>query len=164
MFDIYRYISYNYILIKKGIIMTDLKRFRKHVQIMSNGCHEWQSTIKKDGYGQFWYKGKPCKAHKVAYELCKGEVPKGLLVLHKCDNRKCVNPDHLYVGTQKDNVRDMFERGRWVGNSKLNAEKVREIRLLWSQKNFSQTELAQKFGVKQPAIWKIISYRTWKHV
>lgn len=144
--------------------MTDLERFNKHVKVVDNGCHEWQSTIKKDGYGQFWFKGRPSRAHRVSFQLNKGDIPKGMLVLHKCDNRRCVNPDHLYVGTHKDNVRDMHERGRAALRNKLTEDEVREIRLLSSRGKFSQTKLAEMFGVNQPAIWKIISYRTWKHI
>lgn len=144
--------------------MSDLERFNKYVDVKNSGCHEWQSTVKKDGYGQFWFKGKPSKAHRVSFELNKGDIPKGMLVLHKCDNRVCVNPDHLYVGTHKDNTRDMHKRNRWVGNTKLSANDVKKIRLLWSQRKFTQTKLAEMFNVNQPAIWKIITYRTWKHI
>ena len=90
-----------------------MERFRAKIAFMENGCHEWQSTIKRDGYGQFWWHGAPRKAHQVAYQLFVGSIPEGLHVLHHCDNRKCVNPEHLYVGTHTDNMQDRSARLRY---------------------------------------------------
>ena len=133
-------------------------RFNQYVKIVGS-CYEWQSTIKRDGYGQFWMNGKSVRAHRAAYELLVGDIPEGKMVLHKCDNRKCVNPDHLYIGTAKDNVRDMHERGRFVGHRKLTTNDVLTIKSLISS-GVSQVDVAEQFDVEQPAISKIVTGRT----
>jgi len=83
-----------------------IKRFLDKVQKMNTGCHEWTSTLNRGGYGKFYYEKKQDVAHRVAYELFVGSA-KGRWVLHKCDNRKCVNPDHLFLGNNLDNIQDM---------------------------------------------------------
>lgn len=75
-------------------------------------CWDWHCSTKGKGYGQFWYNGKPQRAHRIAWEIEKGNVPKRLNVLHRCDNRKCVNPAHLYLGTNSDNMLDMYRKRR----------------------------------------------------
>jgi len=75
-------------------------------------CWEWTGSRIWSGYGMFWKDGRYQRAHRVAYELTNGEVPADLFVLHRCDNRGCVNPDHLDIGTHRDNMRDRNERGR----------------------------------------------------
>jgi hypothetical protein len=134
-------------------------RFLSKIRVCESGCHEWTSTIKKDGYGSFWLE-KPTQAHIAAWKLFKGSVG-GLFVLHKCDNRKCVNLDHLYLGTQRDNVRDMHARGRFVGHRTLSPADVADIRALLDDGRSTQSELAHLYGVRQSAISKIRTNRTW---
>ena len=76
-------------------------------------CWEWKASVNSvHGYGQIGYQGSMLRAHRVAWMLVRGPIPKGLCVLHKCDNRKCVNPYHLWLGTLKDNTQDMMRKGR----------------------------------------------------
>lgn len=97
------------------ISIQDKLRFEsKFIKGKGNECWLWQAAVIHNGYGQFTYKYKGIKAHRFSYELYKGEIPKGMLVCHSCDVRNCVNPDHLWLGTQKDNIQDMFKKGRRI--------------------------------------------------
>lgn len=124
----------------------------------------------KFGYVKISYLGKKILIHRLAYELFNGIIPTGMNVLHLCiGNPNCWNPDHLYCGTQKDNVRDCREQGRiWDrrgqrnGLAKLNDDKVRQIRA--SPITLSSRILSKKFGVSPGVIRHVRQHRTWKHV
>lgn len=84
-----------------------------------NDCWEWQGCLRgKTGYGVMRYGGKPTNTHRISYLLNRGEIPRGILVCHSCDNRKCVNPNHLFLGTYQDNYDDAVVKGRIVQQSK----------------------------------------------
>lgn len=101
-------------------------RFLKKVHRRNDGCWEWRGCRTIWGYGQFWMDGRMFPAHRAAYYLLKEENPREKFVLHRCDNRECVNPDHLWLGTQKDNIQDAITKGRWVpwnyGSRKFHAK------------------------------------------
>jgi len=145
--------------------MKSLKeRFFEKVN-KTDTCHEWTSHIQPNGYGQFSKDGKAQYAHRVAYELHNGEISDDLHVLHKCDNRKCVNPEHLFLGTFNDNMTDMVIKKRQAhginnGHAKLTDNQVREIRNL----SGTQEEIATIFGVTRSLISMIKSRRIWKYV
>jgi len=144
----------------------DLKeRFHEKVAVAESGCHEWQGCVMKNGYGQINNEGKAAYAHRVAYELENGLLPKGSFVLHSCDNRKCVNPAHLFAGTFQDNMDDMVSKlrqphGMKNGHAKLSDEQVKEIRSATG----THREIAARFSVSQPLVSMIRSGRIWKHV
>ena len=88
-------------------------RFIKFVQLNEKtDCHEWVGDRVIGGYGRFWYNGESWRTHRFIYTKKVGTIPKGLCVLHRCDNPKCVNPVHLFLGTQADNIKDMDSKGR----------------------------------------------------
>lgn len=136
-----------------------------------NGCWRWTGFLNWAGYGRLGTGGAKGMrtASRVSYELHKGAIPKGMVVRHKCDNAACVNPDHLELGTQRDNVRDMIARGRgnWRApqgeerhNAILTEDRVREI----LASNERGVDLAERYGVKQATISAIRHRRIWKHV
>lgn len=88
------------------------ERFWAKIDTSGSGCWEWQGYTNRDGYGSFTIGGKTIRTHRAAYALVNGVIPQGLVVRHSCHNPACCNPDHLSVGTQRDNVRDMVEAGR----------------------------------------------------
>lgn len=132
------------------------ERFKEKVKVVNSGCHEWQSTLHRDGYGKFWLSGAQIQAHRVGYMLANGEIPEGKMILHKCDNRKCVNPDHLYAGTASDNCKDKVARfkGLW-GKMEFSHETVSEVKSL-RQQGLTQTKIADITGMHQTHVSRIL--------
>jgi len=131
-----------------------------------NKCWEWQASF-LIRYGSFKANRKTRAAHKVAWELTHGEIPNGLWVLHTCDNAKCVNPNHLYLGTSADNVRDRVERDRGAKgerqpNHKLTNVAVVEIRRKHAFDGVAIRALAREYNVSQKAIQLVVRGKTWK--
>lgn len=148
--------------------MTDKERFFDKISLTHppGGCWIWQAQKDRDGYGRFQYEDRPQNAARVAYQLFVGMIPSGLFVLHKCDVRPCVNPNHLYLGTQKDNLRDMTnrkrnQRGESHCNAKFTESQVLAIR---DDKHNSIPFLATKYGVSYGAIYHIKKRDNWKHI
>lgn len=129
-----------------------------------NGCWLWTaSTMGNNGYGFFRInKIEGCMpAHRYSYIINKGTIPKGMLVCHACDNPKCVNPEHLFLGSHKDNAIDRENKGRGKRLSSKLTEK--EVRIIKSSP-ISQTKLAKQFGVSRRTIASIQYGETWKHI
>lgn len=144
-------------------------KFWSTIVIAESGCWNWGGSRAKDGYGIFRC-GPESRAHRVAYLFGKGVIPKGLWVLHHCDNPACCNPLHLYVGTAKQNSRDRDVRGRanvpsgekcW--KAKLNRAKVLEIRRLYGI-GMTQTEIGKMFSIDHRMVWNVVHRHLWKHV
>jgi len=98
--------------------MTVLERFKQKFNLSPSGCWEWIAASRGNGYGCFKLNGKSIDAHRVSFMLFKGDIPKNTLVCHTCDNKKCVNPEHLFLGTYKDNFNDAVKKGRIKLNKK----------------------------------------------
>jgi len=159
----------------------DQKRFWASVKVVpGEGCWEWQKAVQPRGlqYGIFGIRppgGKAVKqlqykAHRVAWYLANGDIPEGKLVLHKCDNPKCVRLDHLFLGSPKDNMQDKCKKGRqvWAWGetqwaSKLTEEQVIEI-IKRNRIGESQSALAREYGVWQAQIGRICRGERWRHV
>lgn len=135
-------------------------------------CWEWQGPINPNGYGRFVVQNKHVLAHRWAYAAFVGPIPNGQNVCHACDNRRCVNPHHLWLGTQSENLRDAVAKGRMKPpalrgeanrNRKLDADTVRKIRAM-HEGGFPRYRIAAHFGVAPSTIGSIISGQTWKEV
>lgn len=143
--------------------------YEKCIPITETGCWIWiGATRGLDNYGAMRVGNRTIGAHRVSYVIHNGNIPRGLQVLHRCDVRHCVNPDHLFVGTQKDNIRDMLNKGRGGDTSnkgeshpacKINESIVKEIR----ESSLSQKELRLKYGISQSHIHRIINKQSWRH-
>lgn len=140
----------------------------------TNECWNWNSCKNKQGYGIFSFKSRNIKAHQFSWILHFGEYKKGLHVCHKCDNPSCVNPNHLFLGTHSQNMKDKVEKGNSPKgeknvNSKLTKNDVEQIRKIY-WKNFgtknhvSMNSLAKKYNVNRTTISNILNNKTWKHV
>ena len=138
-----------------------LKNRLKSKITIKNGCWEWQGRISKIGYGQIKVRKKPYSSHRLSYELFKGNIPEKICVLHKCDNRKCINPDHLFLGTYADNAQDMCKKNRQPNHGKLKLEDIRFIRNSFPEITASQ--LAEKFNVSECCVYNAINFVTWKY-
>ncbi len=158
----------------------------------TEGCWIWHGDTQKYGYGRLNYHRKLYLAHRLAWILTNGPIPKGKYVLHRCDNPPCCNPDHLYIGTPADNVRDMIERNRMArgdskhvkkgldhyyhktpekrlrgerhGMSKLNEAAVLSIRDRFARKEASAIQLGKEYGVDRSLIYMVAKRQIWSHV
>jgi len=136
------------------------ERFWTYVQKSENGCWIWSGTRTKFGHGMFSVDGKQVYTHRLSWEMHNGPIPDGLHVLHRCDVPSCVRPDHLFLGTQADNIRDMVEKGRhWTP---LTEEDVCSIRQHLAN-GMKQRDIAKIFAVDQKSIWNIAHGKTWAH-
>ncbi len=134
------------------------------------GCWEWQGT-KRRGYGRLTVGGRSVSAHRLSYEEFNGAIPAGYEVCHKCDNRKCVNPEHLFVGTRQDNVNDRERKGRNIvhcgesnPSAKLTKRDVLHIRQRRVQEGTSFEKLAKEYGVSKRTVQRAVSGETWPSV
>ncbi len=136
----------------------------------ANGCLIWNGIVRRDGdYGRLQIGTKMYSAHRLAYELKHGAIPNGLMVLHRCDVRLCINPDHLFLGSNQENMDDMKAKGRHAprtprgsrhGHAKLTEEQVLAIRASIGPQHI----IAQQFGVSKPTVGYIRRRQTWKHL
>lgn len=149
-----------------------LNRFWRRVQ-KTDACWNWTGARSESGYGVFRRRGKVVRAHRHSYELHRGPISPGLLVCHHCDNRVCVRPDHLFLGTHADNTHDMMAKGRCgksgapgIRNSKarLTEEQVREIRRDYCGRRGQIAAIARRYGITRQSIGRIVDGTGWRHV
>lgn len=132
-----------------------------------SGCTIYTGFVGSAGYGLITFCKRSISAHRASYMVNKGPIPEGRVIMHKCDVKTCINPDHLIAGTQTDNMRDMIRKGRdrYVRGSdswsaKLTPDAVRHIRLSGE----TSTTIAEKLGVHARTIRDVRENKTWKHV
>lgn len=150
-------------------------RFMSRVVKDPCGCWLWVGGVRKKTrsnnkeYGDFWLNGKRALAHRASWLLHKGDIPAGQIICHSCDTPLCVNPDHLWIGTQADNMKDAWSKGRGKNNSKqgerhklskLSERMVNDIK----ESALSGVELAKRFGVSPSTISMIRTGRNWRHL
>jgi hypothetical protein len=147
--------------------MSDAERLKAWSQPDESGCVLWTGHISPYGYGILSVRWRDERAHRLAWKIANGPIPDGMFVLHRCDVRNCVNPDHLFLGTLADNNRDKALKGRSFhpkgelhGRSKLTAEKVIAIRAD-TRPNIT---IADDYGVCNSIIGRVKKRKIWRHV
>jgi len=148
-----------------------LERFEeKYIPEPNSGCWLWAAAYQLNGYGQFRFNGLHQMAHRVSWQLFRGNIPAGMHVLHDCDTPACVNPDHLFLGTHADNMADMKDKRRHPGggvrgsrhpDAKLTESDVVAIR---NTVGLSTYKLGAIYGVDHSTIWEILKRKKWRHV
>ena len=140
------------------------------IEVHPDGCWLWTAATFSNGYGAFREGDKQRRAHRWSHEHFIGPIAEGQVVCHRCDVRRCVNPDHLFTGTPADNQADMTTKGRGRSGAKngghlrphkLDAEKVAEIRRLYATGYRSQQVIADDYGVAQILVSRIVRYKVW---
>jgi len=158
-------------------------RLALNTEVQASGCWTWTGAVTGEGYGSLRFNGTGWKAHRLCYLAYRGQIPHGLCVCHTCDNRVCINPDHLWIGTNQENAQDMGRKGRTglqrhpeqaklirmkqIGEqhpqAKLTNEAVRAIRkqVLAGKRTH---EIANQYGVSQDTISRVGKKESWSHV
>lgn len=147
--------------------MNPVNKFMRKVQLTSD-CWLWRGSRTHNGYGQAFVTGiRSRRAHRISWELLVGQVPESKLVLHKCDNPLCVRPSHLFLGTQQDNIDDMFKKGRankakgiGHGMAKLTPDKVIDIR----RSTLTHGNIAAIYRISRTSVTLIKQGKRWAHL
>lgn len=150
-----------------------LARLRAKTTVGETGCWEWQGTLYANGYGQIKLAtGKPggraAYVHRLSWQLHFGQIPKGVYVCHRCDNRLCWNPSHLWLGSNRENRLDSVAKrrhahGESAGGAKLTDQAVLEIRRAFAE-GAHIADLARRYGRATSTIEHVVYRRSWKHL
>ncbi len=146
---------------------TECRFWSKVYKAPGAACWQWVGAVNDSGYGRFRNAGQTLPAHQFAWVFKHGPVPSGKLLMHKCDNRACVRPDHLEVGTHQQNMDDMVSKGRaGKGGSvrHLTEDVVRELRREYRTGDFTQKQLAEKLGLSVTLVRRALNGTTWAQV
>jgi len=140
----------------------------KYEIVTESGCWIWTAAIDKKGYGRINVSTKDGRrsvlAHRISYTLDSGNELGNMCVCHSCDTPACVNPDHLFLGTNQDNTDDMMSKGRQESNPVLTEKEVLEIKCLLNRTNYSQSDIGRLYNVARTTISSINVGRTWSHI
>lgn len=137
-----------------------VERFKFLTKRMPNGCLEWQGPIAPNGYGQTKWNRAYFSAHKFSWTLHRGNVQDGMLVLHKCDNKRCVDPEHLYIGTGQQNSADAIARGQIKTGTQHALSKLTDAQIAEARNSAESIKgMAAKFGVHWATLYKALSRR-----
>ena len=145
-----------------------IKKFNARIMRDPNsGCHLWTATCNKKGYGIFSLNGKGHRAHRISWEINGGIIPSGSLVLHKCDTPACVNPSHLFIGSNADNMADKIAKGRGrvpFGSSHWKSKLTEKEAIEIYSDDRSAIEIAADYGVGKRTIFRIKAKEGWRHI
>jgi hypothetical protein len=138
-------------------------------RVTETGCWLWMGYCDKNGYGRVTLGRKNAQAHRHSYSEFVGPIPKDMYVCHRCDVPSCINPDHLFLGTQKQNMLDRDKKGRVAsgernGKTWLTEAQVKMIRHLYFAERRKQNEIARHFGALPQTVWSIVHERNWANV
>lgn len=146
-----------------------LRRLMAKVEVTEDSCWLWTGYQPSGMHGRIYFGEQGVYVHRLSYELHVGTIPAGAVICHHCDVPNCVNPEHLFLGTQADNVADMESKGRArkrCPRGTLNAkatlaeDQVNEIRALWDSGEWKQRDIAARFGCSQSTVWRIVHGQT----
>lgn len=144
--------------------LNTIESFLNKISINSdNGCWEWSGYVNVDGYGRISISAQMHLVHRVSYLFHKGDIG-NFYVLHTCDNPKCCNPDHLFLGTHEDNMADRARKKKSKLGNKLSKLEVKEIRNILLNGNTTQVRLAQQYRVSQSSISQISTHKAWRNI
>lgn len=148
--------------VKAGPISAD--RLKERSRLVESGCIEWTARLQR-GYGMISFRGINRPAHRIAWMLANGPIPTGMHVCHRCDNRRCINVAHLFLGTNADNMADKVGKNRQArgsrhGSAKLTEQEVRDIRAM----SAPQRAIAAFYGMSQSTVSEIKRGELWSHI
>jgi Autographiviridae endonuclease len=152
---------------KMGMMSPQERILLSSIPEPNSGCWLWLSWVNAKGYAQLRYKGRCHRANRLSFSAFVGSIPDGLHVLHRCDNPACVNPEHLFLGTNIENVRDREAKGRgarFIGSQHPRAKLTEEDVLTIRHAQLHPSDMAEQYNVSVSTIKAVKSRRNWSHI